>query len=113
MDEGNVILTPLPQADGRLKNRPALILRRMPPFGDFLICGVSTQLHHAVADFDEIIKPADSDFHSSGLKAASLIRIGYLAVLPQSSFLGKIGSVSKERRHRLLQNLCRHLAAAR
>ncbi|QVL51097.1 MAG: hypothetical protein KFB96_12280 [Thiocapsa sp.] len=46
MNEGDVALTPLPQADGRVKNRPTIALRRMPGFGDWLVCGVSTQLHH-------------------------------------------------------------------
>jgi mRNA interferase MazF len=109
INEGEVVLTPLPQIDGRVKNRPVLVLRRMPPFGDLLVCGISTQLQRAVVDFDEFIDPADADFATSGLKAASLIRLGYLAVLPSHSFLGRIGAVSDERRLRLLQNLCRHL----
>ncbi|MCK6553774.1 hypothetical protein L6Q96_04200 [Candidatus Binatia bacterium] len=49
MTEGDVVLTPLSQADGQIKNRPAIILREMPPYGDFLVCGVSTQLHREVA----------------------------------------------------------------
>ena len=44
MTGGDVALTPLPQADGRTKPRPAILLRQMPPFGDWLICSVSTQL---------------------------------------------------------------------
>jgi len=32
MKEGNVVLTPIPQADGLIKNRPAIILREMPPY---------------------------------------------------------------------------------
>jgi mRNA interferase MazF len=96
INEGDVALTPLPQADGQVKNRPVLVLRRMPPFGDLLVCGVSTQLHHAVNDFDAIIAAADADFSSSGLKAPSLVRLGYLATLPQRSFLGKIGVVAQQ-----------------
>ena len=102
MTEGDVALTPLPQADGRTKLRPAILLRRMPPFGDWLICGVSTQLHHTVAGFDDTIEPSDPDFLVSGLKAASVIRLGFLAVLPSDHFLGIIGSVSRERHARLL-----------
>jgi hypothetical protein len=49
MTEGDVILTPLPQADGRVKNRPCIALRQMPSFGDWLVCGVSTQLRQAVS----------------------------------------------------------------
>jgi mRNA interferase MazF len=30
MNEGDVVLTPLPQADGQVKNRPAVVLRAMP-----------------------------------------------------------------------------------
>lgn len=37
MNEGDVVLTVLPQADGRLKNRPAAALRKMPPLDDWLV----------------------------------------------------------------------------
>lgn len=109
MSEGDVVLTLLPQADGQLKNRPAILLRRMPPFGDFLVCGVSSQLQHAVADFDEIIAPGHADYPNSGLKTASLIRLGFLAALPESSFVGRIGAIAPERHRRLLARLCEHL----
>lgn len=46
MKEGNVVLTPVPQADGKIKNRPAIILREMPLYRDFLVCGISTQLNN-------------------------------------------------------------------
>jgi mRNA interferase MazF len=46
MKQGDVILTPVPQADGNLKNRPAIILREMPSYGDMLFCGVSTLPHN-------------------------------------------------------------------
>ena len=111
MNEGDIALAPLPQANGQIKNRPVVLLRRLPPFGDFLVCGVSTQLHQHVAGFDETIAPTEKDFTASGLKAASLIRLGFLAVLPDSALLGKIGSLSSERRQRLVGNLCRHLGS--
>ena len=64
----------------------------MPPFGDWLVCGVSTQLRQRVAELDEVIDVSDGDFVASGLKAASLIRLGFLAVMPTAKFLGAIGS---------------------
>ena len=109
MNEGDIALAPLPQADGQIKDRPVVLLRRLPPFGDFLLCGISTQLHQRVADFDEVIKQTDEEFSASGLKAASLIRLGFLAVLPETTLLGRIGTISSARRERLLTNLCRHL----
>jgi mRNA interferase MazF len=77
----------------------------MPPFQDFLVCGISTQLQHAVADLDELITPKDADFRASGLKVASVIRLGFLAVQPQTEFKGRIGSVSSARVKRLLTKL--------
>jgi len=109
MTEGDVVLTPLPQADGQIKNRPAIILRAMPPYGDFLVCRVSTQLHHEVTGFDDLLRPSDAYFAASGLKAPSLIRLGYLAVLPTSSLLGAIGSIEKAQHERLLERLGNHL----
>jgi mRNA interferase MazF len=102
---GEVLLTALRQADGTLKDRPVLFLKRMPPFQDFLVCGISTQIQHRVPELDEVITPSDPDFHASGLKAASVIRLGYLAVLPRLDFRGRIGSISSSRLKRLLTRL--------
>jgi mRNA interferase MazF len=109
MKEADVALAPLPQSDGQVKPRPVVVLRQMPPFADWLVCGVSTQLQQQVPGLDEMIEPSHPDFPRSGLKAPSLIRLGFLTVLPASQFLGVIGSVSRERHHRLLENLRRHL----
>lgn len=109
MNEGEIVLTPLAQADGQLKNRPALILRQMPGYGDYLVCGISTQLWQAIPNFDEIISSADGDFLTSGLKGSSVIRLGFLAILPNESVLGNIGKISRERHNRLLQTLSAYL----
>jgi mRNA interferase MazF len=110
MNEGDVVLAPFPQADGMVKNRPAVILRVMRPYGDFLVCGVSRQLRQRVENFDEIITPGDADFKSSHLLDTSLIRLGFLALLPPGEFLGDIGSISTERHHRLLRRLAEYLS---
>ena len=109
MKEGDVVLTPIPQADGKVKNRPAIVLCEMPDYGDVLVCGVSTQLHHYVQGFDEIISPEDTDFTSSSLVAASLIRLSFLAVLPRKNIVGSIGTIEPERHERLLKALSNHL----
>ena len=109
MQEGDVILTPVPQADRTVKNRPAILLREMPVYRDVLVCSISTQLHHYIQGFDEIISPADADFASSGLVAPSLIRLSFLAVVPRRDIIGTIGSIAPERHQRLLQALSRYL----
>ena len=110
MKEGDVVITPVPQSDGTVKNRPALFLREMPPFRDALVCGISTQLHQQVPGFDEIIAHTDPDFGPSGLVADSLIRLGFLTVVPRNKIVGSIGSVTPERHKRLLNRLSQYLA---
>ena len=39
MQENKIILTPIPQANGAIKKRPALVLRKMPKYQDLLVCG--------------------------------------------------------------------------
>jgi len=109
MKEGDVVLTPIPQADGTIKNRPAILLREFPPYKDFLVCGVSTQLRQEVKGFDEIISRSHPDFPTTGLKSDSLIRLGFLAVLPRSNIAGSIGSISSERHKKLLRTLAEYL----
>jgi len=109
MRQGNVVVVPMPQADGAVKNRPAIVLREMPPFRDVLVCGVSTQLRQAAKDFDELMTRGDADFASSGLQEASLIRLGFLAVIPRNKVAGAIGSISAERVKRLLTRLSEYL----
>lgn len=112
MKEGDVVLTPLQQADGLLKNRSALVLRELPPFGDLLLCGISTRVHLATPELDEVISANDSDFPASGLIAQSVIRLGFLAVLPRKKIIGAIGAIAQDRHHRLLDNLSKYLVAS-
>jgi mRNA interferase MazF len=105
MKPGDVVLTPVPQANGVIKNRPALVLREMPAYRDLLVCGISTQLHQEVKGFDEVMLRSDSDFAASSLKSDSVIRLGFLAVLARRDIIGSIGSISPERHRRLLKTL--------
>ena len=112
MNEGDVILLPLPQADGKIKNRPAVILREMPSHGDLLVCGVSSQLHQCVEGFDQFIKKEDVDFAASGLITDSVVRLGFLAVVPGTRVPGSIGAISVERHKHLLACLSEYLMAS-
>jgi mRNA interferase MazF len=109
MKEGDVLLEFMQQSTAPSKVRPILFLKRMPPYRDILVCGVSTQVHQLVKDFDELIQASDPDFQTSGLRAASIIRLGYLAVLPPTQFKGRIGSIAPDRLHRLRNNLADYL----
>lgn len=105
---GQIVLFRFPQTDleaGKL--RPALLLGKLPgEYDDWLICMVSSQTHHAIPGFDEVIREDDSDFVGSGLKASSVIRVGRLAVVQGKVLLGAIGQIAPER----LERIKRHLA---
>ncbi|MGK0190563.1 MAG: mRNA interferase MazF [Verrucomicrobiales bacterium] len=97
MSPGDTILARLQQSDGQIKSRPALILAAMPPYNDLLICGISSQLRQKVEDFDEVISESDADFLQSGLKVASVLRLGMLTTIPRGAVLGELGSIPSER----------------
>lgn len=109
MKEGDVVITSVVQADGKFKNRPTIILRELPPYQDLLVCAISTQLHHCISGFDEIIAPTDSDFVSSKLVSKSLIRLSLLIAVPQKDVVGVIGKIAPERHKRLLKTLSDYL----
>jgi mRNA interferase MazF len=78
-------------------------------FGDWLVCGISSQLQHAVPNFDEVISTNDPDYSMSGLKRPSIVRLGFLTSSSSFTFLGRIGSISPERHNRLLNRLSQFL----
>ncbi len=71
---------------------------------------ISSQAHHYVAGFDELVQPGDSDYAGTGLKVPSVIRVGRLAVVADDILLGAMGHVSKERLARIKKRLADWLA---
>jgi mRNA interferase MazF len=109
MKERDIVLLPIAQADGQKKNRPVLLLREMPKYGDFLVCGISSQLHQLVDNFDELVHLNDTDFPGSGLVKPSLIRLSFLAIVRRAEVMGRLGIISPDRHQRLLSNLADYL----
>jgi mRNA interferase MazF len=104
---GQIVIFRFPQTDleeGKL--RPALLLGKLPgEYDDWLICMVSSQTRHYLADFDEIVQENDDDFSESGLKSTSIIRTGRLAVVSGEILLGAIGKISDQRLIRIRKHL--------
>jgi mRNA interferase MazF len=109
---GQIILFRFPQTDleeGKLP--PALLLGQLPgDYDDWLICMISSQTRHNIPQFDEIIQENDGDFAQSGLKAASVIRVGRLAVVEGRVLLGATGHISPERLQRIKNQLAEWIA---
>ena len=104
---GQVVVFRFPQTDleeGKL--RPALLLEKLPDeYDDWLICMISSQTRHYISEFDEMVQGSDSDFAESGLKVASIIRVGRLAVVSGEILLGATGQISNERLIRIKKRL--------
>ena len=109
---GQIVLFRFPQTDleeGKL--RSALLLGKLPgDYDDWLICMISSQIRHYIPHFDEIIHEPDSDFAQSGLKVASVIRVGRLAVVEGRVLLGAAGQISPERPQRIKNHLVEWIA---
>lgn len=109
MKGGDIVKAVLNQTDGKIKYRPVLLLKKMPPFDDWLVCGITSKLQNKVDQFDILLNEDDKDFKETGLIMTSLIRLGFLAVIPEKVIEGTIGSISSENYLRLLKNLITHL----
>ncbi|MCB0759800.1 MAG: type II toxin-antitoxin system PemK/MazF family toxin [Flavobacteriales bacterium] len=96
MKPGDVVRWVFVQGDGQRKMRPAIILGEVPPFRDWSVCAVSSQLHREVKGLDLLINAHHPDLHRMGLRSASLVRVAHLATLPDKIVQGAIGDVSPE-----------------
>jgi len=100
---GQIVLFRFPQTNmGEGKLRPALLLCKLPgQYDDWLVCMISSETRQYITSFDEMIQEVDEDFLTSGLKAASVIRIGRLAVIEGTVLLGALGQIGSPRLQRI------------
>jgi mRNA interferase MazF len=104
---GQVALMSFPQVDlAPGKRRPVLLVVRVPgPYEDWLVCMFSTNLQQALPDFDEVIGSDANDFHKSGLRVPSAIRVARLAMVSADLLVGTIGEIDDARLRRIQQTL--------
>lgn len=105
------MLVALPQADGLVKPRPALVPCEVPPFRDLLLAGISSKIQQAVPGLDEIIQPGDTAFAATGLRVASVVRVGFLSAIPRTSILGTLGTLSGSQHRAIMVRLSNYLLA--
>ena len=105
MQEKDIVLAPIPQRDGEVKLRPLLILKKLPTFDDFLVCGISTQVHQEIAGFDAVLVANTQN----RLREDSLIRLSFLAVFSASQIKGRLGYIDTDLHTLLLTRLSHYL----
>jgi mRNA interferase MazF len=113
MKQGDICLTKLGQADGSEKLRPTLLLSRLPGYGDWLVCGISSQVHKISDNWDVFLKEGDPIFLKTGLKKSSIVRLSFLATAPSNTIAGKIGSLPIEIVDTINNRICSHLMVSK
>ncbi|MBK7382077.1 MAG: type II toxin-antitoxin system PemK/MazF family toxin [Flavobacteriales bacterium] len=94
MKAGDVVRWAFVQGDGQRKLRPAIILGQVPPYNDWLVCAISSQVQREVKGLDVLIDTQHPDFHRGGLRLPSLVRVAQLTTLPDKAIQGSIGDIS-------------------
>lgn len=109
MKDGDISIHKVVQPDGSFKTRPVLLLKQMRPFGDWIVCAISTQLKQEVKDFDFIMEDKNASFKLTGLKSSSLVRLGFINTIDKKSIPGTIGQIPENIIKSLQQRLANQL----
>lgn len=109
MEAGQVVRATLPQADGELKPRPVVLVRQFPPYGDWLVCGISKSVHSAVPGFDIVLDHTHPDFISARLAYPGVIRLGFLNAISRYEIEGALGRISEGTHALIVERLVAHL----
>jgi mRNA interferase MazF len=105
MQEGDIAIAAIPQSDGEYKPRPVLLLRQLPGYGDFLVCGISSQLRQTIAGFDEVLQPTADN----RLRVTSVVRLSNLIAIPVTAIDRAIGYIPDATHQTLLARLADYL----
>lgn len=110
MQEGNIIRIALQQNDGKFVKRPAVLLKKILPFNDWLVCGISKSTGLEVKDLDVLIAQSDFNFKTWGLDYPGVIRVGFLTTISVKYIEGTLGYISAETHKKILNNIVRFLS---
>lgn len=109
MRPGFVVRWVFPQADGKLKERPAVLLSRFGSHGDWLVCGVSSKVWSFDARFHVLVEHGHPDLVGSGLSFDAILRADLVDTIPAVAIKDVLGEVSlatvRSLRTKLIQQL--------
>jgi len=92
----DIVLARFPFTDQQqTKLRPVLVLAEVPgAYRDFLVMFASSQLTQALPG-DIVLAPADAAFAASGLKVATVFKIGKISTISVDLLVGQLGVLEK------------------
>jgi len=86
-----------------------VLIASFPPYGDWLVIGISGSIGLAVPNLDIVIDQAHPSFAAARLGFPGIIRIGHAHVVPTGWIEGRIGSVDPETLHLVRERLAAHI----
>jgi len=102
---GDIVLVPFPFTDlSAAKRRPALLLKNLSEFGDWLCLPVTTQGTHR-----DSLALRDEDFSDGALPHASWVRLNRPTLLSESIMLGRAATLRPEAVAGIHLSLCKAL----
>jgi mRNA interferase MazF len=97
LSRGDIVLIPFPFTDlSGQKVRPALILSPDPAGEDVLVAFISSVISSAPEPTEYVLDAAHPAFAQTGLKSASVFKMGKLATLHRSLVLRRLGRTTLE-----------------
>ena len=109
MKPGLLVRWVFPQADGRIKQRPAVLLLRFDARGDWLVVAVSGKVANYDHALHELIDLDHVDFRTLGLPFAALLRADMVETIPNGAIKDVLGEVSFTTVSRLRRRLASRL----
>ncbi|MBP8034642.1 MAG: transcriptional regulator [Bacteroidia bacterium] len=105
MKPGDILKVKLQQADGKFKSRPAVAIKQIAPYNDWIVCGISGSIGLEVKGLDIIIDNRHSDFLTWGLPYSGIIRVGFISNISSKYIEGSLGKVSDATHQHIIDNL--------
>jgi mRNA interferase MazF len=93
MKAGDICKVALIQPDGSIKDRPVLLIKEVPPLGDWIVATITSQQRNRVEGLDVLIKDSHPGFRTTGLTKSSLLKLGMLNTMNKGMIKGKIGEL--------------------
>lgn len=100
--KGDIVLVQFPFSDlSQTKLHPALILAFNSILNEVTLCFISSRLVQTSSPDELVILKSDDEFHVTGLKVSSKIRVTKIMTIEQGLILRKLGKLSNKQTKKL------------
>lgn len=100
--KGDIVLVQFPFSDlSQTKLRPALTLAFNSILNEVTLCFISSQQVQTSSSDELVILKSDDEFHVTGLKVSSKIRVTKIMTIERRFILRKLGQLSNKQTEKL------------